>query len=41
MAQALGLAIDGAIVQAQYQRDATSAVKALATIASTLLPAND
>ena len=36
-AQALGLAIDGAIVQAQYQRDATSAVKALATIASTLL----
>lgn len=39
-AQALGLAIDGAIVQAQYQRDATSAVKALATIASTLLTTN-
>ncbi len=37
-AQALGVAIDGAIVHAQYQRDATSAVKALATIASTLLP---
>ena len=37
-AQALGVAIDGAIVHAQYQRDATSAVKALTTIASTLLP---
>lgn len=37
-AQALGVAIDGAIVHAQYQRDATPAVKALATIASTLLP---
>lgn len=39
-AQALGLAIDGAIVQAQYQGDATSAVKALAMIASTLRQAN-
>lgn len=39
-AQALGVAIDGAIVHAQYQRDATSAVKALATIASTLLPSD-
>lgn len=39
-AQALGAAIDGAIVQAQYQRDAASAVKALATIASSLLLAN-
>lgn len=35
-AQALGVAIDGAVVQAQYQRSATSAVKALATIASAL-----
>ena len=40
-AQALGVAIDGAIVHAQYQRDATSAVKALAMIASALLAAND
>lgn len=39
-AHALGLAVDGAIVQAQYQRDATSAVKALATIAAALLQAN-
>ncbi|MCX2715882.1 TetR/AcrR family transcriptional regulator [Mycolicibacterium sp. J2] len=37
-AQALGVAIDGAIVQAQYQRDAAAAVRALATIASALLP---
>lgn len=36
-AQALGVAIDGAVVQAQCQRDATPAVKALTTIASTLL----
>jgi AcrR family transcriptional regulator len=36
-ALALGMAIDGAIVQAQYQRDATSAVKALAMIASSLV----
>jgi AcrR family transcriptional regulator len=36
-AQALGLAIDGAIVQAQYQRDAAAAVRVFATIASTLL----
>lgn len=35
-ARALAVAIDGAVVHAQYQRDATSAVKALATIASTL-----
>ncbi|PND58269.1 TetR family transcriptional regulator [Mycobacterium sp. ENV421] len=35
-AQALGVALDGAVVHAQYQRDATAAVKALATIASTL-----
>jgi len=37
-AQALAVAIDGAVVQAQCQLDATSAVKALTTIASTLLP---
>ncbi|CAN7691063.1 TetR/AcrR family transcriptional regulator [Mycolicibacterium frederiksbergense] len=36
-AQALGVAIDGAVVQAQCQRDATPAVRALTTIASTLL----
>lgn len=36
-AQALGVAIDGAVVQAQFQRDATAAVRALTTIASTLL----
>ncbi|MCV7343216.1 TetR/AcrR family transcriptional regulator [Mycolicibacterium rhodesiae] len=36
-AQALGMALDGAVVQAQYQRNATSAVKALATIATALL----
>lgn len=36
-AQALGVAIDGAVVQAQCQRDATAAVRALTTIASTLL----
>lgn len=36
-AQALGVAIDGAVVQAQYQRDPTPAVRALTTIASTLL----
>ncbi|MEZ0359726.1 TetR/AcrR family transcriptional regulator [Mycobacterium sp. SA01] len=35
-AQALGVALDGAVVHAQYQRDATAAVKALATISSTL-----
>ncbi|WP_431240257.1 TetR/AcrR family transcriptional regulator [Mycolicibacterium aichiense] len=35
-AQALGVALDGAVVQAQYQRNATSAVKALATIAAAL-----
>lgn len=39
-AQALGVAIDGAVVQAQCQRDATSAVRALATIAAPLLLAN-
>ena len=37
IAQALGVAIDGAVVQAQCQRDATPAVRALTTIASTLL----
>lgn len=36
-AQALGVAIDGAVVQAQCQRDATPAVRALTTIASSLL----
>ena len=36
-AQALGVAVDGAVVQAQWHRDATAAVKGLATIASTLL----
>ncbi|RZT11637.1 TetR family transcriptional regulator [Mycobacterium sp. BK558] len=36
-AQALGVAIDGAVVHAQCQRDATPAVRALTTIASTLL----
>ena len=36
-AHALGVAVDGAVVQAQYQRDATSAIKALTTIASALL----
>lgn len=36
-AQALGVAIDGAVVQAQCQRDATPAVRALTTIASMLL----
>lgn len=39
-AQALGVALDGAVVHAQYQRNATSAVKALATIASALLSAD-
>lgn len=36
-AQALGVAIDGAVVQAQCQRDAAPAVRALTTIASMLL----
>ncbi len=40
-AQVLGVAVDGAIVHAQYQRDAAAAVKTLATIASTLLAANE
>lgn len=35
-AQALGIAVDGAIVHAQYTRNAASAVKAFADIASTL-----
>lgn len=38
-AQALGVAVDGAVVHAQYAQGAASAVKALGTIASTLLAA--
>ena len=36
-AQALGIAVDGAAVHAQYSRGAAAAVKALATIATALL----
>jgi AcrR family transcriptional regulator len=36
-AQALAVAVDGAVVQAQYTRDATAAVKALTTIAAALV----
>jgi AcrR family transcriptional regulator len=35
-AQALGLAVDGAVVHAQYTREAAAAVKALSTIATAL-----
>lgn len=37
-AQALGIAVDGAVVHAQYSQGAAAAVKALATIATTLVP---
>ncbi|WP_024444945.1 TetR/AcrR family transcriptional regulator [Mycolicibacterium iranicum] len=36
-AQALGIAVDGAVVHAQYSQGAAAAVKALATIATTLV----
>ncbi|WP_135451750.1 TetR/AcrR family transcriptional regulator [Mycobacterium sp. DL99] len=38
-AHALGIAVDGAVVRAQCERNAASAVKALATIVSGLVPA--
>ena len=37
-AQALGVAVDGAVVQAQYGQDAAPAIKALTTIATALMP---
>ncbi len=40
-AQALGVAVDGAIVHAQYTRDAAAAIKALTTMAAALLPVSN